>query len=224
MIYQNMEVDDKTVGQLIFIDTPGYHDSEKKLNLRLRNVTESQLEGIDLSELVLIDPYVNYCYVNNFSSITGKYGDQSFKLGLDVPEGKSINSDGSIVELNGRNAQIVDSEGRSYSSILFESLACIKIGGIELEADVNTASGPVISFSFNDKSYNSTVVDFYQRDTDSYYVLKDGKYTGFYVYSTELFYDGGFDTYSYGCWSAYELLNEAITNNLNGVYDMPEEA
>ena len=34
-------------GQLIFIDTPGYHDSEKKLNLRLRNVTESQLDGID---------------------------------------------------------------------------------------------------------------------------------------------------------------------------------
>lgn len=34
-------------GQLIFIDTPGYHDSEKKLNLRLRSVTESQLDGID---------------------------------------------------------------------------------------------------------------------------------------------------------------------------------
>ncbi|MCI6810280.1 MAG: GTPase Era [Spirochaetia bacterium] len=34
-------------GQLIFIDTPGYHDSDKKLNLRLRNVTETQLEDID---------------------------------------------------------------------------------------------------------------------------------------------------------------------------------
>lgn len=34
-------------GQLIFIDTPGYHTSEKKLNLRLRNVTETQLEDID---------------------------------------------------------------------------------------------------------------------------------------------------------------------------------
>ena len=34
-------------GQLIFIDTPGYHDSEKKLNLRLRNVTETQLTDID---------------------------------------------------------------------------------------------------------------------------------------------------------------------------------
>ena len=34
-------------GQLIFIDTPGYHDSDKKLNLRLRNVTETQLDDID---------------------------------------------------------------------------------------------------------------------------------------------------------------------------------
>lgn len=34
-------------GQLIFIDTPGYHDSEKKLNLRLRNITETQLDDID---------------------------------------------------------------------------------------------------------------------------------------------------------------------------------
>ncbi len=40
-------------GQLIFIDTPGYHDSEKKLNIRLRNVTESQLEGIDCALYVV---------------------------------------------------------------------------------------------------------------------------------------------------------------------------
>ena len=43
-----------SLGQLIFIDTPGYHESEKKLNLRLRNVTESQLEGID-AVLYVID-------------------------------------------------------------------------------------------------------------------------------------------------------------------------
>lgn len=43
-----------SLGQLIFIDTPGYHDSEKKLNLRLRNVTESQLDEID-AVLYIID-------------------------------------------------------------------------------------------------------------------------------------------------------------------------
>jgi GTPase len=34
-------------GQLVFIDTPGYHNSEKKLNLKLRSVTESQIKDAD---------------------------------------------------------------------------------------------------------------------------------------------------------------------------------
>lgn len=34
-------------GQLVFVDTPGYHDSEKKLNLKLRGVTKTTLEGSD---------------------------------------------------------------------------------------------------------------------------------------------------------------------------------
>ena len=34
-------------GQLIFVDTPGYHVSEKKLNLKLKAVTEEQLEGVE---------------------------------------------------------------------------------------------------------------------------------------------------------------------------------
>ena len=36
-----------SLGQLVFVDTPGYHDSEKKMNLRLKSVTEDQLEGAD---------------------------------------------------------------------------------------------------------------------------------------------------------------------------------
>lgn len=34
-------------GQLVFVDTPGYHQSEKKLNLRLKGITEEVLEGAD---------------------------------------------------------------------------------------------------------------------------------------------------------------------------------
>lgn len=34
-------------GQLVFIDTPGYHESEKKLNLKLKSVTEEQLKDAD---------------------------------------------------------------------------------------------------------------------------------------------------------------------------------
>ena len=81
----------------------------------------------------------------------------------------------------------------------------------------------MISFSFVDKTYNTTLYEFYTRDSDSYYVYKNGEYMSFYVYSRELFNNGGSDTYSYGCWSAYELLSEAISGNINGIYDIPVE-
>ena len=41
-------------GQLVFIDTPGYHDSEKKMNLRMRNIVSDQLKDSDLI-LYIID-------------------------------------------------------------------------------------------------------------------------------------------------------------------------
>ena len=43
-----------SLGQLVFVDTPGYHDSEKKMNLRMRNIVADQLENSDLI-LYIID-------------------------------------------------------------------------------------------------------------------------------------------------------------------------
>ena len=61
-------------------------------------LTGYQLEGLDLNETVLIDPYICYCYIKDISSITGTYGDRSFKFSLDVPLGKNIMSEGVIVQ------------------------------------------------------------------------------------------------------------------------------
>lgn len=36
-----------SLGQLVFVDTPGYHDSNKKMNLRMRNIVADQLENTD---------------------------------------------------------------------------------------------------------------------------------------------------------------------------------
>lgn len=36
-----------SLGQLVFVDTPGYHESEKKLNLKLKSITEDTLDGAD---------------------------------------------------------------------------------------------------------------------------------------------------------------------------------
>ena len=71
------------------------------------------------------------------------------------------------------------------------------------------------------KHYETINLSFIQRDTDSYYVMVNDEYSSFYIYSRELFKDGGTDTYSYGAWAAYELAQEAIDNAINGMYDIP---
>lgn len=43
-----------SLGQLVFVDTPGYHDSNKKMNLRMRNIVADQLENAD-SILYVVD-------------------------------------------------------------------------------------------------------------------------------------------------------------------------
>ena len=187
---------------------------------RIFVVYESQIDGINLQDTVLIDPYICYCYAKNISSITGKNGEQSFKLELQVSENDSISGDSSTVTLDGRNAKISDSSGRSYCSILFESIACIKIGGIDLTEKTKPSNPAELSLTFIDKNYVTTVYEFYKKDLDTYYVFKNGEYMNFYVYASEIFNDGGTDTYSYGYWRAYELLNTAISENMNGIYDL----
>lgn len=36
-----------SLGQLVFVDTPGYHNSDKKLNIRLKAITEEQIKDAD---------------------------------------------------------------------------------------------------------------------------------------------------------------------------------
>ncbi len=43
-----------SLGQLVFIDTPGYHDSDKKFNLKLKGITAEQLDTAD-AVLYIID-------------------------------------------------------------------------------------------------------------------------------------------------------------------------
>ena len=42
-----------SLGQLVFVDTPGYHESDKKMNLRMRNIVSDQLEAADCILYVL---------------------------------------------------------------------------------------------------------------------------------------------------------------------------
>lgn len=183
-------------------------------------ISSMQIDGIETPVLILLSRYLTYYSVSDISSVHCTYGEESFDMNISVQA--SISEATGVVTLNGRNANIMTSNGRrSYAACLYESMVCVDIGGIELDA--NPELNSIMNVTFVTTDYQTISIDFVERDSDSYYVFMNGEYTNFYVFSRELFHDGGTDTFAYGIWPAYELCETAIDNQLNGIYDIPEE-
>jgi len=184
-------------------------------------IEDSMLQGLELPSAQYLESYVFYCQASEISKINGSYDGLTFSFEIETDIEGSISGDDSDVYLDGRDAKIFNSDGRSYCAVLFESFACMEIGGIDIDAAVNTESSPVLKLDYITTNYENHTLAFYQRSDNTYYVVKDGEYTKLFVYSKELFNNGGTDTYDYGVWAAYELLKTAIDENVNGVYDIP---
>lgn len=188
---------------------------------KIFKISSGRLESLSSPLLVLINDYVFYETCDNVDSIECTGPEKKFVMKIDVAKGKSISDAGSTVTLDGRNARVTNSQGRSYAAMLYETIFCINIGGVDEKAVISENAVPVMTITVFDHNHSSVVYSFYRRSDDSCYVCKDGKYTKFYIFNRELYNDGGTDTYDYGIWPAYEILTKAITSQINGVYDIP---
>ena len=183
-------------------------------------LSEAQISGLETPLLTLLSSYISYYAASEISSVTGSYNGETFRFELDVAPGGAYSDEDSVVKLDNRNAVIYNSNGRTYASVLFESLATIMIGGIDTTAHPKV-SDSIMTLTFVTKEYQTLKFDFVPKGSDQYYVMQNDQYTSFYVNAAELFHDGGQDTYNYGVWPAYQLLDTAIRNNANGIYDIP---
>ncbi len=157
-------------------------------------VEHQQLMFIEAPAVTYIFPYINYCEATDISSITCTYGENKFILDIvtDYP---------------------------------LDDTRAIEIGGIEFNSDI-TYSKTDFSLRFFYKDYSLVDILFIQRDNYSYYVfihdvVSDHEYTGFFVFADELFKNSGTNLDSYGVWATYELFNTAVSESINGVYDIP---
>jgi hypothetical protein len=182
-------------------------------------ISELQVSNIDTQLMMLLSSYLVYYPATEMQRITGTYGDQSFTY--EISTDGSISEEDAIALLNSRDARVFNSDGRSYAAILYESLITISVSDVDTSADPEF--DPVLEFEFITSDFEHHVLSFVQRDNNSYYAFLNGTYTYFIVPASELFNDSGSDTYNYGAWTAYELAQTAIENQIAGVYDIPTE-
>ena len=180
-------------------------------------ISELQVSNIDTQLMMLLSSYLVYYPASEMQKITGTYGDESFTY--DIETTGSISAEDATAQLNSRDARVFNSEGRSYAAILYESLITISVS--DVDTSVEPEFDPVIEFEYITTDYQTYTLSFVQRDNNSYYAFLNGNYTCFVVPASELFNDGGSNTFNYGAWTAYELAQEAINNQIAGVYDIP---
>jgi GTP-binding protein Era len=92
-------------GQLVFIDTPGYHLSDKKLNLHLKTVSVSSLEDADLILYVIDSSRRSGEEEENLSELLAKYKKLIIAVNkIDLSEG---NNDKLYLDLDERFPEAV---------------------------------------------------------------------------------------------------------------------
>ena len=180
-------------------------------------ISELQVSNIDTQLMMLLSSYLVYYPATDMQRISGTYGDQSFTYEIETTG--SISADDATAMLNSRDARVFNSEGRSYAAILYESLITISVSDVDTSADPEF--NPVLEFEFITSDYQTHTLSFVERDNNSYYAFLNGTYTYFIVPASELFNDSGSNTYNYGAWTAYELAQTAIDNQIAGIYDIP---
>ena len=201
----------------------GYYYGRVNGTGKIFKADASRIELIESPVLSLISEYVFHDTCDNVDSVecTGTTG--KFVLKLDVKKEMAISDSNSVVSLDGRNAKVSSESGRSYAAMLYETIFGINIGGIDESAVISENAYPDTTIKIYDHNHSVVVYDFYRRSDETFYVSKNGEYTGFYVFKRELYNDGGQDTYNYGVWPAYDILTKAISNGINGVYEIPEQ-
>lgn len=183
------------------------------------SISELQFEGLETPTMMLLFDYINYFNASVIKSIVFTSDDVNFDFEINTK--RAIGDEDAVVKIDLRSAKVKTSEGRTYAALLFETLTCIKINGIDLEVTPELVSDINIKFCYN--NYTQKIYDFVSRDDFTYYVFLDGEYTGFYVLKSEFTYDNGadLDGTKYGIIPAYNILNVAIDNQLNEIYDIP---
>ncbi|NLN45053.1 MAG: DUF4340 domain-containing protein [Clostridiaceae bacterium] len=138
------------------------------------------------------------------------------KLNIEI-DGKS---EPNVFKINGKDADIKDSSGRSYFKSFYQTIIGATLEGVDREANPDLSKAIVkIEYTFRDG--DPVKVAFVPRDAYSLYAFLDGEYTGGYV-DIDLLDDTDFDVGNVlpsGLRTAYSGMVNAMDKAVDGVFN-----
>lgn len=124
-----------------------------------------------------------------------------------------------IYIVNGRNANVKDERDRNYFSTFYQHLIGVMGRGLDLEADPELQD-PQFSFTILKRDDSEDVsIDLVSRNDRTWYIFRNGEYTGFYTDYSDLF--GYQSRDKMGLMASLYRLENAIAGQQSGYYEHP---
>ncbi|MHB1483227.1 MAG: DUF4340 domain-containing protein [Saccharofermentanales bacterium] len=169
------------------------------------------MTSIDKPFVELINNFVFMASIWDVKAIDVNIGAET--IHCDVKDDAN-NPEAGDFKVNGKNANVVDSEDNSYFRTFYQSLIGIFLKGIE--TDVKPVYNPTYTIKYTLADSEKTVLlGFVKRDELTYYSFMDGVYQGFYISRDDFISMKAGDE---GIIPAYNSLKTAMQNQVDGVY------
>ena len=126
-----------------------------------------------------------------------------------------------IYTINGKDATVVNASDDYYFRKLYSGILSLMVDGEDLEAQPggDPAYSVVITKRTGDKE--SVAIDLYVRNEQSFYLFKDGEYTGFYTRNTRIDNETANES-NLGLKQLLERMETAMENAVDGKYIIPQ--
>ena len=186
-------------------------------------IETASMPGLQTPFIRLIDTQTAFQNISDVSKVECEFPEGSFVFELDVPKTGGAADEEAILSLNGIDAKIMKDSRSTYATQLYTKSALFVIESFDSVG--RPTDDPEIKVKITMKDGNIKEVEFYKRDTKTYFMSFDGKFQGLVISAEKLYgkkNPENFDTY--GLWDMYQFMLEAIENAVDGVYPMPTKS
>lgn len=207
---------------------------EESSGIRYMSVSgRDELMTIDMSSFTLIDrprvelasSFVSLINIQDVAEIILTTPEGKYVMDVFHPSNAEMEEDETLdyaYTINGKDATIVNKSDDYYFRKLYSGILSLMVEGEdrESEAEGDVVYSYTITKRTGDKS--SITVDFYQRNDMTYYIYKNGEYTGFYTTKRRIDNDTT-SLMNLGLNQLLERMLYAMDHAVDGKYIFPDD-
>lgn len=189
----------------------------------LMTVDMSTFTVIDRQRSALVNSFVALINISDLDNIQLITPEKHYDMQIFHPTNEEQEADETldyVYTINGEDATVTNKSGDYYFRKLYSGILSLMVDGEELDA---TPTGkPLYSVTITKRTAgkDAITIELYERNDQSFYLFKDGEYTGFYTRYTRVDNDSQNDS-NLGLLQLLERMETAMANAVDGVYIIP---